>query len=1118
MSSHKKPEPTSSSGPWTREELLASVDAYLSMYEQYLADEPFVKNDFYRDLSSRFGRSEGSFEWRFLNISHVLNILGKKALPGLLPATNVGHWVIDSISTMLKARTISHLPNLEDDSISEKVASEPVEHTEQCRDLITVIELDRWDVSQIATALPPEVSQLPVSELEPHISVRTFNVLIVEIEVLEDLIGYSDGDLLSLRNFGETSLADLKAFLMRAAGPGAVLKKFKVPLTGSVPIPMMKFDVSEIAAALPPDVSQLPVLQLEPHVSVRTFNVLKEEIEVLENLIGYSDGDLLSFRNFGETSLADLKKFLLQAAGPMCNPIVVTGDFFKSVGIDTPAWLLELELAYLNLSMRVKNVMKSLGVERLEDLRCYNPSELLALHKFGETSLADLCEAIQERIIKGPPEKEPYPDTLMGAVGAAISALSERNSSILRLRFGISEKPGDPLVDPATLEECGASHEVTRERVRQIVKKKVAPFQIQRWVLILKERLSGLLDGRSDFLYLVDLPAEDPWFLGCDGSSDAFKSILKTFCPKFHCYEDGDRSGKYVVSDFNKREFRRAEKVVSKYTDTLSPILMNELRSQFSASTISKEQFDNRTREKYTQDEDNNAIRSMRELLPVAAQKYVGGFIRLANLKPQTISARVVPTVASFGESGATFEQIVKAGQFEGSERGLRNHLLSTPEISKIGPSKFALKIYNHETYETVSEELVQRIKREGGATSFSALIAELKVQFNLKEPTIVTYANSPRFVLDGDVLRLATALEIKEIPPNISDTKDWWKLSAGVFRTIITITHDIKRGMGFAITNGVAAALGIQFGETQTFVLDSEDLSDDSEGLTVRVSWPETALFPTISALRLALEHKNMQDCSHVALDFDTNKHTVNLQNCDMDPFHAGGISLPPMGPGIEFQKDALTEISNRMGLSRALSQVCEALIRRRLPDVAEDLASLGDGADWPGADRLVAKLKSDLSYRGSFELKDSEWGGPLQSLRLRHPSSEVALLNPQLLLYSKDLSARNDVGMLIDTKAVRSLPGQGLNTVDLLVHVGYLPERDVYILFDHTGNSALSKSKKNPEWFNRNLVDKVMLGSSGILVSREQHRLYVAALSTRLDEAFKMLFEERINRCLGD
>ncbi len=547
---------------WSTEELVASVEAYLFMYEQHLAEEPFIKKEFYRDLSSRFGRSEGSFEWRFLNISHVLNMLGKKALPGLLPATNVGHWVIDSISTMLKARKISHLPNLEDDSISEKVASEPVENTEQNRDFITVKELDRWDVSQIAAALPPDVSQLQVVKLEPHISVRTFNVLIVEIEVVEDLIGYSDGDLLSLRNFGETSLADLKAFLMKAVGPGAVLKKFKVPLTSSGPLSMMKFDVSKIAAALPSDVSQLPVLQLVPHVSVRTFNVLKEKIEVLEDLIGYSDGDLLRLRNFGETSLADLKEFLLKAAGPDCNPIDATGDFFKSVGIDAPAWLLEVELAYLNLSMRVKNVMKSLGVERLEDLRGYSPSELLVLDNFGETSLIDLCEAIQQRIIKGPPEKESYPESVLEAVRIEISVLSERNSSILRQRLGISEHPGEPLVDPVTLEECGASHQVTRERVRQIQKKSSDYLQNQRWVLALKERLTHLLADRPGFLTLSELPSEDPWFIGCNGSGASFAILLEKFCPLFYCYKSVVVRDEFIVSRIRKEELNRLIKEV----------------------------------------------------------------------------------------------------------------------------------------------------------------------------------------------------------------------------------------------------------------------------------------------------------------------------------------------------------------------------------------------------------------------------------------------------------------------------------------------------------------------------------------------------------------------------
>ena len=47
---------------WTEEELRASVKAYLEMLGKHRKGEPFVKKDYYRDLATRFGRTEKAFE------------------------------------------------------------------------------------------------------------------------------------------------------------------------------------------------------------------------------------------------------------------------------------------------------------------------------------------------------------------------------------------------------------------------------------------------------------------------------------------------------------------------------------------------------------------------------------------------------------------------------------------------------------------------------------------------------------------------------------------------------------------------------------------------------------------------------------------------------------------------------------------------------------------------------------------------------------------------------------------------------------------------------------------------------------------------------------------------
>ena len=62
---------------WSREELLASVEAYLEMQRKHRAGERFVKKRYYEDLASRFDRTDKSFEYRMQNISYVMTLLGR---------------------------------------------------------------------------------------------------------------------------------------------------------------------------------------------------------------------------------------------------------------------------------------------------------------------------------------------------------------------------------------------------------------------------------------------------------------------------------------------------------------------------------------------------------------------------------------------------------------------------------------------------------------------------------------------------------------------------------------------------------------------------------------------------------------------------------------------------------------------------------------------------------------------------------------------------------------------------------------------------------------------------------------------------------------------------------
>ena len=71
---------------WAKDELRASVEAYLEMQRKFRGEEKFTKKQYYEDLASRFNRTDKAFEYRMQNISYVMTLIGRDWLPGLKPA------------------------------------------------------------------------------------------------------------------------------------------------------------------------------------------------------------------------------------------------------------------------------------------------------------------------------------------------------------------------------------------------------------------------------------------------------------------------------------------------------------------------------------------------------------------------------------------------------------------------------------------------------------------------------------------------------------------------------------------------------------------------------------------------------------------------------------------------------------------------------------------------------------------------------------------------------------------------------------------------------------------------------------------------------------------------
>ena len=146
-------------------------------------------------------------------------------------------------------------------------------------------------------------------------------------------------------------------------------------------------------------VLRTPVTDFE--LSVRSRNCLsKMRIETLGDLIIKSESELLSYKNFGETSLQEIKGILASKGlrlgmrteealayappAPGEEPVPVVDDKLLR-GIET-----------LELSVRSRRCMDRVGIRTVGELVAKTEAELLSAPNFGQTSLNEVRQKLAE--------------------------------------------------------------------------------------------------------------------------------------------------------------------------------------------------------------------------------------------------------------------------------------------------------------------------------------------------------------------------------------------------------------------------------------------------------------------------------------------------------------------------------------------------------------------------------------------------------------------------------------------------------------------------------------------------------------------------------------------------
>jgi DNA-directed RNA polymerase subunit alpha len=148
-----------------------------------------------------------------------------------------------------------------------------------------------------------QILETPISDFE--LSVRSRNCLKkMNINTLGDLLRTPESELLSFKNFGETSLKEIRVILeSKSLQLGAGIQDKHAASAASEP--------SEPTAAEQADQGLLSKPLTDLQWSVRARNALQKlNIRTIGELTRITEAELLGCKNFGVTSLNEVKRVL----------------------------------------------------------------------------------------------------------------------------------------------------------------------------------------------------------------------------------------------------------------------------------------------------------------------------------------------------------------------------------------------------------------------------------------------------------------------------------------------------------------------------------------------------------------------------------------------------------------------------------------------------------------------------------------------------------------------------------------------------------------------------------------------------------------------------------------
>ncbi len=145
---------------------------------------------------------------------------------------------------------------------------------------------------------------------------------------------------------------------------------------------------------------ETPVTDFE--LSVRARNCLKKmNIRSLGDLLKITEAELLGYKNFGETSLDEIRTMLTNKGLRLGQALEeqqsqARKDLLNTVAANVPEAVLNKSVNELELSVRSRKALQRLGINSVGELATRTEAELLGVKNFGQTSLLEIKQRLTE--------------------------------------------------------------------------------------------------------------------------------------------------------------------------------------------------------------------------------------------------------------------------------------------------------------------------------------------------------------------------------------------------------------------------------------------------------------------------------------------------------------------------------------------------------------------------------------------------------------------------------------------------------------------------------------------------------------------------------------------------